>query len=303
MIRYVLAAIVLKAFSLNGASRRIYRRLGNAIGSRRRAAHVDMAAYISRGDLLVHLWKKYSGTPDGKDLLEIGTGWMHWFAIYLRLFADCQIAMMDVWDNRQFNALRAAFTNLETVWIARHQSLTARTNLRSLLAVSSFQELYQRFGLSYVISPDGSLANFADDSRDCVFSFHVLEHVPLANVDRLCAEMYRVLKPGGFAIHQIGIDDHLSHHDRFCSPKEYLRYSDRTWRWFFENIVQYVNRMQMSEWLRAFASAGFVVRETLAETADISGLRVAPRFRSYSREDLACTILTVVLRKPGSDGQ
>jgi SAM-dependent methyltransferase len=300
MIRYVLAAGALKAFSLNGASKRLYRWMGNAIGSRRRVANMDIAAYISRGDLLVDLCNKYSAVRDGQQSLEIGTGWMHWFAIYLRLFVDGEIATMDVWDNRQFDALRAAFTNLETAFVARGAPTRACANLRSLLAATSFADVYDRLKLSYVISPDGSLAMFGDGSRDCIFSFHVLEHVPHADVARLCADTYRVLKPGGFAIHQIGIDDHLSHYDRSCSPKEYLRYSDRRWKWFFENEVQYVNRIQMSEWLLAFGVAGFSVRETLAESVDISGLRIAPMYRSYSDEDLACTILTLVLQKPVS---
>jgi SAM-dependent methyltransferase len=303
MIRYVLAAVALKSFSLNGASKRLYRWTGNTIGSRRRAANIDIAAYISRGDLLVDLCNKYFAVRDGQRLLEIGTGWMHWFAIYLRLFVDGEIATMDVWDNRQFGALRAAFTKFETALVARGASPHACANLRSLLAATSFADVYDRLKLSYVISPDGSLAMFADGSRDCVFSFHVLEHVPRAKVARLCVDMHRVLKPGGFAIHQIGIDDHLAHYDRSCSPKEYLRYSDRTWKWFFENEVQYVNRIQMSEWLLAFGSAGFSVRETLAETVDISGLRIAPMYRSYSDKDLACTILTVVLQKPVSIAQ
>jgi ubiquinone/menaquinone biosynthesis C-methylase UbiE len=36
---------------------------------------------------------------------------------------------------------------------------------------------------------------FADDSFDCVIASDVFEHVP--DLDRLLAEVYRVLKPGG----------------------------------------------------------------------------------------------------------
>jgi hypothetical protein len=127
---------------------------------------------------------------------------------------------------------------------------------------------------------------------------HVLEHVPTKYVPDLVNNMYRKLKPGKYTIHQIGIDDHLAHYDRKASQKQYVQYSDRTWRTFFENEVQYFNRLQMSEWLDAFRSAGFILEESIVEATDIASLKIASRFADYSHEDLACTILTLVYRKP-----
>jgi hypothetical protein len=223
---------------------------------------------------------------------------MHFFALYLRLLIDARIVLMDVWDNRQFEALRAAFEKLAATPQMASAPARVRANLQEILLAQNFPELYERLGLRYVVQPDGSLAMCEAASVHCVFSLHVLEHVPRAGVEQLCAEMYRVLKPGAFAIHQIGIDDHLAHYDPSCSHKQYLAYSDRTWRLFFENRVQYINRLQMSEWLRVFEAAGFAVRETLTESVDVSRLRIAPRYRGYSEADLGCTILTVVLQKP-----
>jgi SAM-dependent methyltransferase len=48
---------------------------------------------------------------------------------------------------------------------------------------------------------DGVRIPFADRCFDCVFSSNVLEHVP--HVDRLQAEIKRVLKPGGIAVHVV----------------------------------------------------------------------------------------------------
>jgi SAM-dependent methyltransferase len=298
MFRYILAASALNAFSLNPTTERLYRRVGNELGARRRTAKVDLKTYVSRGDLLVGLVRKYSSMREGQYLLEIGTGWMHWFALYLRLFLKAEIATVDVWDNRQFKALKSAFERLEAILIERVAPRSVLENLRAILSVQDFGALYRRLNLSYTIQKDGSLAAFTDNSCDCVFSLHVLEHVPRESVNCLCTEMYRVLIPGGFTIHQIGIDDHLSHYDRSCSPKQYLAYSDRRWKLLFENSVQYINRLQMSDWLRAFGTAGFVVRETLPIYADVSGLRVHSLYAGYGESDLACRNLTVVLQKP-----
>ena len=66
----------------------------------------------------------------------------------------------------------------------------------------------------------------------------------------------------------------------------------------FENSVQYINRLQMSDWMRAFSAAGFVARESLTESADLSSLRIVPLYRDYHKDDLPCAILTVVHQKP-----
>jgi hypothetical protein len=298
MLRYMLAASALKAFSLNATTRGLYRRLGNELGARRRAANLDLSTYVSRGDLLVELIRKYLAAQEDQHLLEIGTGWMHWFALYVRLFLKAEIATFDVWDNRQFDALKSAFERLEPILIERDAPRTVRENLRAILFANDFADLYRRLNLSYVIGSDGSLAAFADNSCNCIFSLHVLEHVTRESVKRLCAEIYRLLVPGGFSIHQIGIDDHLSHYDPTCSPKQYLRYSDRTWKLLFENSVQYINRLQMSDWLKAFCATGFLVRETLPIYANLSGLRINPLYDGYEEGDLACRNLTLVLQKP-----
>jgi SAM-dependent methyltransferase len=171
-------------------------------------------------------------------------------------------------------------------------------NLAIINRAASFAELYREIGLEYVIEPRGSLDQFADQSFDCILSMHVLEHVPTKYVADLVQNMYRTLKPGRYTIHQIGIDDHLAHYDRKSSQKQYLQYSDRTWKALFENEVQYFNRLQMSEWLAAFRNVGFLLQEKLVEATDISNLKIAARFADYPKEDLSCTILTLVYRKP-----
>jgi predicted SAM-dependent methyltransferase len=205
---------------------------------------------------------------------------------------------LDIWDNRQFSALKAGFGKLTERFKEDRISEAVLNNLAVVNLATSFPELYRETGIEYVIEPRGSLDQFADQSFDCILSMHVLEHVPTKYVTELVRNMYRTLKPGKYTIHQIGIDDHLAHYDRKASQKQYLRYSDWTWNALFENEVQYFNRLQMSEWLNAFRSAGFILEEKLVESTDIANLKIAARFADYSKEDLSCTILTLVYRKP-----
>jgi SAM-dependent methyltransferase len=295
-----LAALALKTFSLNAVTKKTYRYLGNKFGSRMRLAVDDIDIRVSRGDLLVELCETHGAVRDGDRVLEIGTGWMHWYSLYLRLFYEVRVTALDIWDNRQFEALRAASRKLTAILQARALTERVRSNLSKINDSNDFAELYARLGYEYLIEPTGSLAGFGDNQFDMIMSFHVLEHVPAQHVDTLVTSMFRTLRPGGLTIHQIGIDDHLAHYDRRASEKQYLQYSDRTWRTFFENDVQYFNRLQPSDWIAAFERTGFRLKERKAAGTQIDSLRIHPRFMHYPRADLACTTLTLVYQKPAA---
>jgi len=298
MLRYFLAATALKMFSANSTSKALYRRIGNVLGQEMRKRE-SIDTRIRRGNLLVDLCNKYSAVNEGDKLLEIGTGWIHWYSIYLRLYYDVSITMLDVWNNRQFIALKSAFSKLEASMKTDHTHYHRIVKLlQKILATKSFEELYIMLGLQYIIEKTGDLSQFPDNSFSYVFSFHVLEHILQDNVSKEVRDIYRILKPGGYSIHQIGIDDHLSHYDKNESPKNYLRYSDKTWKMLFENEVQYFNRLQMFDWLSLFDKEGFCLLEKITESCDIESLRIDQKYKYYKKEDLACTTLTIVHRKP-----
>ncbi len=242
MVRYMLAALTLKIFSINGATKSLYRKIGNIVGQRKRQK-ANNDKYVRRGNQIIDLCNKYQAVNEGDSLLELGTGWMHWHSIYLRLHYDVNISMFDIWDNRQFEALQAYFSELN-ISITREHPHYDRISalLEKVLAANNFAELYASLDLDYVIEEKGRLTQFPDASFDCVFSSDVLEHIPETGADQVIKEINRILKPGGYSIHYIATTDHLAHYDSKMSCKNYLRYSDRTWKLFFENEVQYFNR-------------------------------------------------------------
>ena len=121
MIRYLAAAVGLKAFSLNSATRSAYRRLGNTLGQRLRVKQPNISVYVERGDLLVQLARKYGLQSTDLAAVEIGTGWIHWYGLYLGLHAEknIRLELFDVWDNRQLEALKGSFGELARAWDRR----------------------------------------------------------------------------------------------------------------------------------------------------------------------------------------
>lgn len=298
MLRYVAAATALKFFSTNSITRRMYRFIGNTVGQRQRLAVNDIDIRISRGNLLVDLCKNHNAVKDGDQILEIGTGWMHFYSLYLRMFYELKVIALDIWDNRQFAALQTAVKKLTVSGNQRLSNSAVQKNLNKVIDCRNFDDLYKAFGYEYVIEPTGSIKNFADGQFDFITSFHVLEHVPAELVQELADNMFKKMKPGSLTIHQIGIDDHLTHYDRSASPKQYLQYSDGLWRLLFQNTVQYFNRLQTSDWLAAFEKSGFELVERLEDGVDIGSLEINDRFKRYPKRDLECTTLTLVYRKP-----
>ncbi len=163
--------------------------------------------------------------------------------------------------------------------------------------MKSFDEIYKAFGLKYFIEPAGKLDSFKDESFDIIVSAGALEHMPSTELTKLSDEFYRLLKPGGYTIHSINLTDHLYLYDKSVSPKKYLMFSDTVWESFFENKVQYFNRVQRPEWLNLFKKSGFELIEEDSEYIDIGTMKTNKKYANISKKDLNCISLDVVHRK------
>ncbi len=293
MTRYILAAFAFKAFSLNRTTKWAYRKIGNSIGQR-----APTTQYLGRGNLFLDLCREHRIINDGAELLELGTGWLHWHSVFLRLHYDVRITMFDVWDNRQFHVFRERMQELQEHFTNQKDPLRKQLILLDqILSTRRFEELYELLDLRYLVDQNGSLAHFSESTFDCVFSSDVMEHIKEDAVDQYLSDVHRVLKPGGVSLHWIACDDHLSHYDPLETPKTYLRFSQRTWKFFFENNVQYFNRLQKPDWLQAFDRHGFELVDLRTDSIELRTPRIAEMFQQYEMEDLACTRVVTVHRK------
>lgn len=303
MIKYFLTASALKAFSSTRSTRRLYRGLGNVVGARGRARGTMPAYYAAGVRRMLELADQYAVFKDGQRILEVGTGWMHWEALTLALFFETEAVLFDVWDNRQLRALKnyvSQFAKIVEKWqeVPGARRERAQKLIRQVLRVDSFDELYRLLHFEYMVESSGSLAALPDNSFDVVVSARVLEHIDRDSAARFAADCHRVLKPNGFSLQSICIGDHLYAYDRSASPKQYLAFSDAAWKTWFENRVQYINRIQRSEWLRLFEAAGLRLVESEGTSVDVSGLKLAEEYKQLPRSDLECHTLKMLHQKP-----
>ena len=303
MVKYVATAAALKCFSAGPYMPKLYRRLGNLAGNRRRGTGQIPAYYVERLKRFIRLQRKQGLVHNGDRILELGTGWMHWEAITTRLLLDSRAVLFDVWDNRQLSGLKNYVAQLgpalksSDIELSAAEAARAQFLIHEIGKVNSFEELYQLLDFEYLLESSGSLAKLPNDSFQFVVSGGVLEHVSREATPLLLKETARILKPGGWALHSIDLEDHLSHYDGTVSKKLYLTHSERSWRLLFENKIQYINRLQRSEWLAIFKGAGFELIDEDSWNVDISALRLSPRYENMDRRDLECGVLRVLLKK------
>lgn len=303
MLKYAMTATALKVFSLSPQTRRGYRFLGNTVGQKKRIQNGLDWHYIERAKNILALCEQYQAIQPGDRLLEIGTGWVHWEATIIRLFYDVKITLFDVWDNRHFAAYKYycqqfAHAVDDEIPLQTAQRERVHTLLTAVQRARSFAEIYTLLDFTYVINPTGTLDVFDDQAFSLLFSSNVLEHVEKKILPAFTRDFYRILQPGGFSFQQIDLGDHLSYYDQGMPVKNYLRYSDKVWQRYFENDVQYFNRIQKPVWMELFRTAGLELVKEESVNVDLGTLPVDQSYQQLNPQDLQCWTLRVVHTRP-----
>lgn len=295
MLRYRLAAKFLRLASHNAHTTRLYRLIANAIGSHRRS-HGKMPSYYASN--IRWTLKTLPQSSETLNILEIGTGWMHWESVCLALFFPSKGTLFDVWDNRQIAALKNYLKQFQLVYhqwpeLSRDQKERADDYILKIQSLNTFDQLYTLLNFNYVVEPTGELRSIPSNSHNIIVSARVLEHIPKDYCQDLASECYRILTPRGSSIHSISIGDHLYQYDLSTSPKQYLTFSSETWQTRYENKIQYINRIQKSQWLQLFENAGFRLESATSSTVTIDGLSIAPEYKHLSMDDLQTDTLKI----------
>jgi predicted SAM-dependent methyltransferase len=236
----------------------------------------------------------------GHTLLELGTGWIHGGSLYSALLIDASIIGFDVWDNRSLyctknEILRVGEAIQAATDLSEIDKKRASDRAAAALRANKFTELYDALNITYVIDESG-LPPVPDASVDMIYSQDVLEHV---NRDRFVLSIgtwRRILRPAGWFIGLVGLDDHLAHYDSSKSMKEYVYHSDFMWKHLLSNRLQYINRLTVTEIVDLFQGNGFEVKNFDVEYCGVNLNRVHPYYASQTQQDLEATCLRLYAR-------
>jgi SAM-dependent methyltransferase len=243
---------------------------------------------------------------EGASVVEIGTGWVPVVPMGLALLGAREVLSFDLSRHllpelamRAVGLLPECLGELARRAGAPLDELTLR--YARLGSCASWGELAERMAFRYHAPADVTQAAIPPASVDIVYSNLVLEHVTALSLDAILSHSMRILRPGGRCWHNIDYTDHYSHTHAGLSAINFLRYRETFWRAVGQNDILYLNRLRRSDYLAAFARAGFAVESVNDHYLDESEL-LAPRllderFAGYPSEDLRCGSSRVVLRK------
>lgn len=243
----------------------------------------------------------------GARLMEIGTGWHPALPICFVLAGARSITTFDLArllsESLTFQLLDSLEQYIPKIAdLGGKSPATVRARLHEFRLLKSLGELLDKSGIEYFAPVDARATGLEAGSIDLVYSNSVLEHVPRKALPGLMEKCFRVLKPGGLALHNVACGDHYANFDKSISHVNFLQYGEREWN-LWNNPIQYQNRMRAQEFVDLAIQAGFEVisKKTYIQPNTLEALasmRIAPEFDRFSRDEIAETTVDFIGRKP-----
>ena len=279
--------------------------LQRSLGGRR-----DISGHIRskvEEDWLVHMsyLRRLGFGLAGRHLLEVGTGWLPVMPLCFALAGIGRVTTIDLHRHLRPGAIRLALQHLQPYLEAIAHACGAppaevRSRWESLAARPNETAVLEGARIDYQAPGDATRTGLPAWSVDIVFSNSVLEHMPDSVLDALMAESRRILADDGFILHGVNCGDHYAYFDRSITPIHYLRFTEREWR-RWNNDLLYQNRLRPIDFLAAAHRAGFeVVLDTQRPRPELLGriaaLPIAPAFQHYDVGQLCTTSIDFAAR-------
>ena len=225
--------------------------------------------------------------------LELGTGWFPIVPIGLALGGAHRVYSVDT--QRLISHARVLSTlehYLRCIETKKLQTPSADSESRVRAAIEqaprlSAEALLAELGVEPLVADARALPLDAG-SVDLICSNNTLEHIPRAVIVDILKEFRRVGSVSVLMSHHIDLADHYANFDKSISVYNFLKYSERTWR-LFNNELQYQNRLRVSDFRAIHAEAGWQVLQELNTRKPeevLKAIRLADEFKRYSVEDL-----------------
>jgi SAM-dependent methyltransferase len=267
--------------------RKAYHLLQRSLGSHR----LDPPEYVRRALEIVEMIREVGRDPQQGTYFEIGTGWRPFLPFILYLVGAEKIISVDVnpWLNQgyTFETYQALGSQLQT--IAQRLGIDVsflKERYEPASEAKSLSALLDAFHVDYRYPGDARKTGLPDASVDFVCSSNVFQHVPPDILADIHKEAFRILQPGGLAVHRFGPGDHYSHVDRSITAVHFLRFSERQWHWLGGSGLAYQNRLRAIQHQQLLEQAGFSVL-TSRVRIDAPSLEAITTGRQPIHEDFA----------------
>jgi SAM-dependent methyltransferase len=298
-----------KALGVMPAGDKLHYRMQRSFGGLQDFSR-ELAVKVEDWRIMIGHLRSAGVVMDRTRFFEIGTGWYPTFPFALYLAGARRVTTYDLTRHLQMDLARRAvaelggFLDAIAVTSGAAPSVVRQRHQRLQAAIQDSQDLggITDGVILYAAPADATRTALADGEVDVVFSNSVLEHVPPDAIAAMYQESKRILAPGGIMFHSVNCGDHYAYVDNKVHQLNYLRYSDRQWK-FWDNAFLYQNRMRAHEFVERAAAMGYAI-ELDTSTArpqrldQLAAMKVDARFAGVPPEKLCITSVDFIARKP-----
>ena len=314
-MKWLLKAAALQILSRMPFGKLVYRSLQDICGTLK----LDIDACLKQSFKEINHMSLFGPPINNSRVLEIGTGWFPVSSLVLYLLGAKKVFTIDInpWLTRK--SLEQTIGSLTNVKIEnpiiKNKSEYAKLEKRLKKLKETFykmntneglrpEELLRKFNIQYLCPCDATMLPLPSNHLEYIFHSSVFEHIEPCILQNIITETFRVLKPGGIHAGFIAVGDHFSS-NREISMVNFLKFSSRQWYWIGGSGLAYHNRMRCCDHEKFFRNAGFEILDVYTDTPPesvkaLEKMSISPEFRGYSRNELACSSMFIVCKKPMS---
>ncbi len=252
-----------------------------------------------------HLLEARPDCASGFTAMEIGTGWYPVVPIGLFLCGATRIDTFDISPLLHPDRLRRVLEEL--VALGKNGALRQQLPRFKQDRMERLEALVPTAGSR---KPEALLGEMnihshvrgAQDTQlpaasvDLFTSTGVLEYIPRPVLRAILAECRRIGTRNATQSHYLNLVDQFWYFDRSITPINFLRYTDRQWK-YFNSPLTWQNRLRICDYRALLEEAGYRIVAEANESApksDLERIQLAPEFRHYREEDLLVTISWLV---------
>lgn len=246
----------------------------------------------------IKYYKKYKGSLDGIQVLELGSGWYPVVPIALYLSDVAQTDSMDIQSWMNANTIVTTIEKFKE-WKdnGKLQSYLPEVNAQKWEVLMAMRGKEESMSLDDMLSQihlklhlkDARNTGFEKGSYDFICSNNTFEHIYGDVLINILREFKLVAKEGAFMSHFIDLSDHFAHFDKSINIYNFLKFSPKQWK-TIDNSIQPQNRLRWKDYLKMYEKVGLPVTEEITREGDLELLaqvKVHKSYLDYTKEELA----------------